>query len=140
MPTTPSRKSPAQRRYNLSVILLMTGYVAALIFANWMFKRGLAHGALGYVLAVLPALPVIGVFAAVGRLMVDEADEYLRMLLVRQSLVATGFALSVATAWGFLESFGMVPHVDAYYVAILWFGGLGLGTCVNRLLERGGEA
>jgi hypothetical protein len=55
------------------------------------------------------------------------------MLLVRQTLVATGFALSVATVWGFLENFELVAHVDAFYIAILWFLGLGLGSLYNRL-------
>ena len=50
------------------------------------------------------------------------------MLMVRQTLWATGFALSVATIWGFLENFDLVGHVDAYYVAVLWFVGLGLGA------------
>ena len=53
--------------------------------------------------------------------------------MVRQSLVASGFALSIATIWGFLESFDLVDHIDSYYVAVLWFGGLGLGSCVNKL-------
>jgi hypothetical protein len=55
------------------------------------------------------------------------------MQMVRQTLWASAFALSVATVWGFLESFDMVGHVDAYYVAVLWFGGLGLGSCINKL-------
>ena len=32
--------------------------------------------------------------------------------MVRQTLWASGFALSVATVWGFLESFDLVGHVD----------------------------
>ena len=27
----------------------------------------------------------------------------------------------------------LLPHVESYYVAVLWFGGLGLGTCANKL-------
>ena len=73
-----------------------------------------------------------GIFAAIGRYLVEEQDEYVRMLMVRQTLWASGFALSVATVWGFLENFDLVGHVDAYYIAVLWFGGLGLGACINR--------
>ena len=53
--------------------------------------------------------------------------------MVRQTLWASGFALSVATIWGFLENFDLVGHVEAYYIAVLWFGGLGLGACINKL-------
>jgi hypothetical protein len=38
--------------------------------------------------------------------------------------------------WGFLENFDLVPHVDAFYIAVLWFGGLALGSCVNAVLLR----
>jgi hypothetical protein len=76
----------------------------------------------------------------IGRYLVEESDEYLRDQFVRQALIATGFALSIATAWGFLENFGLVPHVYAYYAAILWFAGLGIGAGVNKLQAARGEA
>jgi hypothetical protein len=85
------------------------------------------------VVAILPAIPIILVFAAVGRYLIEEGDEYLRMLMVRQTLWASGFALSLATIWGFLESFDLVGHIDAYYIAMLWFFGLGVGAVMNRL-------
>ncbi len=53
--------------------------------------------------------------------------------MIRQTLWASGFALSIATVWGFLESFELVAHVESFYVAVLWFGGLGLGGVANRL-------
>ena len=65
-------------------------------------------GLAAYALAILPALPVIGVFWAVMRLLVEEPDEYLRMLLVRQALVATGFCLTIMTIWEFLQNFDLV--------------------------------
>lgn len=97
-----------------------------------LFPQFASTGPLAYVAAALPAFPIICVFALIGRYMVEERDEYLRMLLVRQSLIATAFALTVATVWGFLENFGLVPHVDSYFAAILWFAGLGLGSCANK--------
>ncbi|MEO5809175.1 MAG: hypothetical protein ABIR51_03745, partial [Sphingomicrobium sp.] len=102
---------------------------------------GQVTGPFAFVLALLPAFSVSGVFWAVGRLLVEEEDEFQRMLLVRQSLVATAFALSIATAWGFLEAVDLVPHVDAYFIAILWFARLGVGSLVNWLTlgTSGGE-
>lgn len=126
----------AARRYNRSVLLLCAAYAVLLIGAILLFKNHVPTGPLAYLVAVLPAVPIIGVFAAIGRFIAEETDEYQRMLLIRQTLVATGFALSVATIWGFLESFDLVGHVDGYYTAVLWFGGLGLGACVNRWWER----
>jgi len=121
------------KRYNWRVIWLSLLYAAFLLAAVFGFKHQLFSGVLAYIMAILPALPIIGIFAVMGRYLVEEQDEYVRMLTVRQSLWASGFALSVATIWGFLESFNMVEHVDSYSVAIIWFMGLAVGSLMNRL-------
>lgn len=132
-----SRQSnPAQRRYVLRIAAAMAAYLVTLSAALRFVGGGAVTGPLAFLLALLPGISVAGIFWAVGRLLVEERDEYLRMLLVRQTLVATGFTLSVATMWGFLENFRLVPHVDAFYIAVLWFLGLGVGSCYNMLSLR----
>jgi hypothetical protein len=126
-------RNPAQRRYSRTVLLLSAAYALILFGVISFFKNSAPSGLSAYAAAILPALPIVGIFFAMGRYLLEEQDEYVRMLVVRQSLWATGFALSVATIWGFLESFELVGHADAYYVAVLWFGGLGLGSCINKL-------
>ena len=125
--------SPAGWRYNKRVIVLSLIYSAFLIGAVYGFKHHLVGGVLAWIVAILPALPIIGIFAAIGLYLVEEQDEYVRMLMVRQTLWASGFSLSIATVWGFLESFELVSHVEVYWVSVLWFGGLGLGNFANRL-------
>ena len=126
-------KTPAWKRYNWRVVWLSLLYVLFLFGAVYGFRHNLLHGAIAYVAAILPALPIIGVFGAIGRYLVEEQDEYVRMLMVRQSLFASAFALSLATVWGFLSNFGLVGRADGYWVAIAWFFGLGLGAVYNRL-------
>lgn len=123
----------AVRRYNRRALWLSVLYALFLLAAIYSFKHHLLSGPAAYLVAILPALPIIGIFAAIGLYLLEEQDEYVRMLMVRQTLWASGFALSFATMWGFLESFDLVAHAEAYYVAVLWFGGLGLGACVNKL-------
>src|SRR6266496_6143925 len=126
-------RTPAWKRYNWRVVWLSLLYGVTLVQAVYGFKHHLLTGSVAYVVAAAPAIPIIGIFAAIGRYLVEEQDEYVRMLMVRQVLWASAFALSIATVWGFLESFDMVRHVDAYYAQILWFAGLGLGGLVNKL-------
>jgi len=134
-----SRFTPAQRRYNRRVLWLSLVYALLLFGAVYAFRRDLLAGPVAWAAAILPALPIVGIFAAIGLYLAEEQDEYVRMLMVRQTLWASGFALSLATIWGFLESFRLVGHVESFYVAVLWFGGLGLGACANRLtFARGG--
>ena len=129
-------RSPALRRYAVRLTLAMIAYVATLGVALRLVGGGLVAGLPAYLLALLPGAAIAGVFWAAGRLLVEEKDEYLRMLMVRQALVATGFTLTIATMWGFLEHFHLVPHVEAFYIAVLWFAGLGVGSCSNWLALR----
>jgi len=126
-------RTQAWKRYNWRVLWLSLVYVVLLMGAVYGFKHQLVTGGLKYFVAMLPALPIIGIFGAIGRYLVEEQDEYVRMLMVRQTLWASGFTLSIATVWGFLDNFGLVGHVDGYWVAVLWFLGLGLGGIYNKL-------
>lgn len=125
--------SAAQRRYIQRTLLFSGLYVLSLFVAVFLHSRDMMEGPLAYPLAVLPGLCIAGVFLAIGRLIVEEQDEFIRMLIIRQSLIATGFALSISTVYGFLNSFELAPHIDAYWTTILWFAGLGVGAVANKL-------
>lgn len=127
-------KSPAIRSYLIRLFVLMTIYMVTLLVAVTTFKAGAISGVPAYALAVAPALPIIGVFWAVMRLLVEEPDEFIRMLHVRQSLVATGFCLTVMTIWEFLQNFDLVPPGNGGFgAAFFWFMGLGVGALYNKL-------
>ena len=127
-------KSPAMRRYVIRLAVLMTIYMVTLFAAVTAFRHQLVSGPAAYPLANLPALPIIGVFWAVMRLLVEEPDEFIRMLQVRQALVATGFCLTIMTIWEFLQNFELVPPGNGGFgAAFFWFMGLGVGGLYNRL-------
>ena len=120
--------------YNRRMLPLSAAYVVVLLGAILMHDRLHVTGPVLYLIAILPALPLIGVVWALGRFLVEETDEYQRALAVRKMLVATGFLLVLATIWGFLEQFGLVPHLPAYWCFIVWCIGLGAGAAWNRFL------
>jgi len=126
-------RTPAWKRYNWRVIWLSLVYALFLISAVYGFKHQLIPGGFKYIVAVLPALPIVGLFVAMGRYLVEEQDEYVRMLMIRQSLWASGFTLSLATVWGFLDNFGLVGHIDGYWIVVVWFVGLAIGGIANKL-------
>ncbi|MEL6876676.1 MAG: hypothetical protein AAGL68_01075 [Pseudomonadota bacterium] len=126
-------KGEAQKRYLKRVAISTSIYLlamAGLVFAE--NAEGIADS-WRVLAAIPPGLAIIGVFWAIGRLIVEEQDEFIRMLVIRQSLIATGIALSAATIWGFLETADVVPHADAYWWAVIWFAGLAVGAVSNRL-------
>jgi hypothetical protein len=127
-------RSPAIKRYTMRIAALMTFYLVALLGTSYLFKHDLIEGPAAYALAIVPALPVIGVFWAVMRLLIEEPDEFIKLLMVRQSLVATGFCLTVMTIWEFLQNFDLVPPGNGGFgAAFFWFMGLGVGALYNRM-------
>jgi len=125
----------AQRRYNRGVILASLAYSVLLVSEQYALRYAHLGPAANYALAVLPALPIIGIFVLIGRYLVEEQDEYLRMRMIRQILWATGLTLTATTLWGFLEDAGL-PHLPMFYVAVVWFAGLGIGGCGMNLRDR----
>ena len=127
-------RSPAIRRYVRRLALLMAAYFITLFAAVRLLRSHTVEGPAAYALAILPALPVIGVFWAVMRLLIEEPDEYLRTLLVRQVLIATGFCLTVMTILEFLRNFHLLASDGEGFGAIFyWFLGFAIGAIYNRI-------
>ena len=129
------RVDPAYRAYLRRFVPTMTSYVVLVWAAPFLIRALRAHGPLLWLLALLPALPLSAVFWIIGRYYADLRDEYRRMLEVRQALIATGFAMTLASGWGFLEIYAHAAHVPLSAVPIAWFAGLGVGAAVNAVTE-----
>ena len=117
--------SVPRRRYLRRIGNSTAIYVASLLAAKYLISRDLVEGPVVWILGLIPGLAVVGIFYAIAMLIIEQKDEFIRMLIVRQTLIGTAVALSISTVWGFLENFGLVAHVDAYWVAIIWFFGFG---------------
>lgn len=131
-----SRFTPAQQRYNRRVLVLSVIYALVLFASIHLIGHHLVGGALAYAVGVVPALAVSGFFLLLGRYLVEETDEYMRMLQTRQVLIATGVALTASTLWGFLEGFALLPHLVAWAWPVVWFAGLWIGAVANIAIER----
>lgn len=130
------RQSRAARNYIRRFVPTMSAYVAVLLGARWAADRWDPDGTLQVLLAVIPALPIVGVIAVMGLYLVEEKDEYLKQRTALAMLIGTGLLLSVATIWGFLEQDGIVPHVPAYWAFMLWCVGLGLAQVAIAIRDR----
>lgn len=122
-----------QANYLKRMLVVSLLYLGSLFAATTMIDEGDPITPLSIAIAIVPGLAVAGYFWAIARLIIEMKDEFLKMLQVRQALIATGISLSAASIWGFLESFEQVPHIDAYWWPITWFFGLGVGALVNKL-------
>jgi hypothetical protein len=124
--------SPAMQAYNRRFLIASFAYVAALFAAIGATNALEPAGVLAWFLAMLPALPIVGMLWVMGRYLAEEQDEYLRSKAIGAALIATGLLLALATFWGFLETFELVPHVPGWAAVPVWSLGLGIGNLVQR--------
>jgi hypothetical protein len=83
--------------------------------------------------ALVPGLAIAAMFYNTLSMITATTDEFMRMLAVRQQLIAAGFALALASVWGTLEMFELVAHAAAFYIVVLWAIGLFVGQLANRI-------
>jgi len=105
------------------VVVLAVG--AAVAFRLWHLK-----GLPAYPVAVLPALPILWVLFETGRYLAVEKDEFQRNLLVECLLGGIGGTLATTTAWGYLEAFARVPHLQTMWIYPIFWLFVGLSVPV----------
>jgi hypothetical protein len=122
---------PYMRRYFIRLGLFMVAYILMLT-AGLTVARSADLGAPTLtLLALLSALPIIGVFWAIFRLLVEIDDEYQRLLFAKQTLIATAITLAAVTVWQFLEVYEVVATGPEWMGAI-WFAMLGVAGPIAR--------
>jgi hypothetical protein len=132
-------QSPAILRYLRRLAGFMLVYMVLIFATGYVFRHMPPEKPFAYLVAVLPALPILGVFWTIFRLLVEETDEYMRMLFVRQSLFATAFCLTIMTMWEFLQNYEVVPAGNGGFgAAFFWFIGLGISAVWSRITGSDG--
>lgn len=111
----------ARRRYQRSLGIAIAVYVVVLIGSVIALQHGLS-GTLRLLVAMLPALPVAGVFYAGVRYLM-ETDEFERTTMVTSLAIAGALTGLLSVTYGFLQNAGF-PHPSAWWTwgcfAITW--------------------
>lgn len=135
--STTRYRSSAMQRYARRLAVCMILYTGLIFGVGFLFRLAPPTGVLAWVMAVLPALPILGVFWTIARPLIEKTDEFMRMIMVRMALFATAFCLSIMTIWEFLQNFGVLPAgTGGFGTTFVWFVGLGVGAVWNALANR----
>jgi hypothetical protein len=128
-----NRKTPPyMRRYMVRVFACLAAYGVILTSSLTLARSDDPPGQAALVaLALLSALPIIGVFWAVFRLLVEADDEYQRLLFAKQVLLATAITLALVTVWQFLDVFDVVA-TGPQWMGAIWFAMLGIAGGIVR--------
>ena len=129
-----SVNNPVQRRFIFRCWVSGGLVVLFCIFAALVFRLGHPHGILAYLVAALPALPIVWALIATGIYLDEEKDEFQRNMLVQSLLGGTGGILATTTAWGYMEDFAHIPHLDPMWIyPLFWiFAGISYGVVRRR--------
>lgn len=129
-----SIKSPTERLYVIRMWIMAALCVLFSLMAALVFHHIHPHGVIAYMVAVLPALPIMGALFYTGVYLAEEKDEFQRNLLVQSLLGGTGGILAATTAWGYMEDFAHAPHLDLVYIyPLFWlFAGISYGFARAR--------
>jgi len=116
--------SPLQRR-SMQLFGANLGLTAALSLATRdLFKEAHLPALLGYFVAALPTVPVIGIVAVVGRYLAREADEFIRAIVVQSLLWGLGITFVADIYLGGLFAYPsilrLIPilNIDLFCVSV----------------------
>jgi hypothetical protein len=126
----------ARGRYLIRLVSASAFFVLFTYLTRWAFQHLHPTGLTVYLLALLPALPMVASLAVVGVYVAEEPDEFERSILVRSILWGLGGALVVGTVWGALEDFAQAPHRAAFYSYLLFWIVMAISGVVIRLRYR----
>jgi hypothetical protein len=134
-----ARKSdftPAQRAHTRRILWLLLAYLIVLPPLVWLHAHRHIGPTLSGVMAIAASIPLLGIFASWGRYLSDERDEYHQALTLRRIAVATNATMGAAIVWGFLQAFGVMPLIEAYWVPFVWVVFQGFAGCVAAFSRR----
>jgi hypothetical protein len=125
---------PTWQRYVVRVLMGTAAYIAVLVPVDYGARHGLLPGKPWlYAVALAPALPMAIVVWIMARYVLEEEDEYQRMLNTRAYVAATGLTLALCTGWGFLQKFAGLSQIPLMHVFTLFCVSQGVTTLWVRL-------
>lgn len=128
--------TPAQRAHTRRVLWLLLAYAIVLPPLVWLRATTSVAGYIPTLMAIVASLPVLGIFASWGRYLSDETDEYHQAMTLRRIAIATNATMGAAVVWGFLQAFGVMPLVEAYWIPLVWVVIQGVQACFGGSSPR----
>ena len=112
-------------RYFVRTMAFMSGYVAVNVAAIFGAFDDIASPMAAWALALVVSAPVVGQIWATLSLM-RESDEFVRAVIAKQFIIASGMAMALATMWGFGESYADAYHLPAWIIYPLFWACFGV--------------
>ena len=120
----------AAKAYTFRTVFFMLGYVVALVLAV-SGALDTVGGVSGWVLAAAVAAPVAGqIWATLA--FIRDSDEFVAGITAKRFILAAGMTFALSVFWGFAEKFAEAPHVEGWWVYVVFWGLMGFMTMFIR--------
>lgn len=123
----------AQRRYYREFTIAIVAYVILVAASVYGLNRGI-EGFAKYLVAVVPAVPVAGVFIAAVRWL-RNTDEYQRQNTITSLAIAGGLTALIEVTYGFLEIAGL-PKMSVWISYVIFMAIWLIATVLLQLTRR----
>jgi len=115
--------TPAAKAYTFRTVFFMLGYVVALLLAVGGALDAIG-GVSGWILAAAVAAPVAGQIWAT-LVFIRDSDEFVAGVTAKRFILAAGMTFALSVFWGFAEKFAGAPHVEGWWVYVVFWGLMG---------------
>jgi hypothetical protein len=113
----------AAKAYTFRTVFFMLGYVVALVLAVSGALDAIG-GVSGWVLAAAVAAPVAGqIWATLA--FIRDSDEFVAGVTAKRFILAAGMTFALSVFWGFAEKFAEAPHIEGWWVYVVFWGLMG---------------
>lgn len=113
----------AAKAYTFRTVFFMLGYVVALVLAV-SGALDTIGGVSGWVLAAAVAAPVAGQIWAT-LVFIRDSDEFVAGVTAKRFILAAGMTFALSVFWGFAEKFAEAPHIEGWWVYVVFWGLMG---------------
>ena len=114
----------AAKAYTFRTVFFMLGYVVALVLAVGGALDTIG-GVSGWVLAAAVAAPVAGqIWATLA--FIRDSDEFVAGVTAKRFILAAGMTFALSVFWGFAEKFAEAPHIQGWWVYVVFWALMGL--------------
>ncbi len=132
----PCPSNPAQRRFIARMLVVAVFCLAFSAIAVIGVRHMHVTGVLGWLLALLPALPIAASLIVTGVYLAEEKDEFQRNLYIQAILAGVACTLALTTAWGYLEDLSLASHLRLAWVYPMFWIFVMLALPIVRLRYR----
>ena len=126
----------AKRRYQRGLVPAMVIFLCGSFGLAWLDANADPSNYVMIAISVVPVAAALFMFSLHWRLL-NEVDEYLRQIQINALLIGATVALTIATGWGYLESYIDAPALPIFWLnPIFW---IVYGSAAAVMTKRAGS-